>query len=274
MSWLCYRYDKGYIAYQHLNWSHPEVTKSVTKLIVFSAAINLILFRYIPVNYILLVAGVSLLLANAPFIKAASQTLPQAMKEEFSMRVKYIKDLIRRRNNSVKGEVLLLTVYENQRWWFGVGYMPYLFDNERSAWSDESGVVQLPHKDLYDIDTLQDIHKDVMLDHADSGSDKGIVKGDVWEWLDKEWVIDTHYDGSEGTVSSNSHSVVSHKHHVDSGWVYSDNKWSNASKKQHLIFGSYTRRRKWIRRMIKISSCANKTDSQYSHILSNGVKEE
>ena len=44
-----------------------------------------------------------------------------------------------------KGEDKIIKVFENQRWWAGLGWIPFLLKNERSAWSDETGTNSFSH---------------------------------------------------------------------------------------------------------------------------------
>lgn len=38
------------------------------------------------------------------------------------------------------GSPISMTTYENQRWWFGLGWVPNLLSSERPLWSDEAGL--------------------------------------------------------------------------------------------------------------------------------------
>ncbi|KAJ1497143.1 hypothetical protein HMI54_013875, partial [Coelomomyces lativittatus] len=37
--------------------------------------------------------------------------------------------------------------FENQRWWFGLGFQPLLLSDERPNWSNLDGTVSLPSKE-------------------------------------------------------------------------------------------------------------------------------
>ncbi len=108
------------------------------------------------------------------------------------------------------------------RWWAGAGWVPALLVGERKAWTDESGSISLPPKDLYQLPAVEDFED---LDHGDGSTPHG-----YFEWVDPNWKLD--YDWTA----------------VDpEGWEYYNNQWTNARPSR--IMGSFTRRRKWVRNM-------------------------
>ncbi|KAI8991738.1 hypothetical protein BDF20DRAFT_846156 [Mycotypha africana] len=50
-------------------------------------------------------------------------------------------------NNSIQRRPMEVSLYENQRWWAGVGYTSQLLRLERSAWSNITGTEPLPTKE-------------------------------------------------------------------------------------------------------------------------------
>lgn len=44
-----------------------------------------------------------------------------------------------------------VVVFENQRWWAGLGWINHLLRSERSAWSDEHGTIAYPKKEEYNL---------------------------------------------------------------------------------------------------------------------------
>ncbi|KAJ2883833.1 Peroxisome size and maintenance regulator [Coemansia asiatica] len=104
-----------------------------------------------------------------------------------------------------------VSVFENQRWWLGFGWIPRLGGSERAKWSDESGRRSFA--------SLSDFMPDDGYVWADDAGG--------WE-IDRVWALPVHTD--------------------DEGWVYTDNFWKRPSSTASTV-SSYTRRRKWVRRM-------------------------
>ncbi|KAJ2081621.1 hypothetical protein H4R24_002198 [Coemansia sp. RSA 988] len=106
-------------------------------------------------------------------------------------------------------------VFENQRWWLAFGWIPRLGSNERAKWSDESG-------------------------RRSFGSMKDFMPEDGFEWSDEdsEWEIDRHW--------------ALPVHTDEDGWIYTDNFWRHPAPTPSAV-SSYTRRRRWIRRVRPIS---------------------
>ncbi|KAJ1950206.1 hypothetical protein FBU59_000790 [Linderina macrospora] len=105
----------------------------------------------------------------------------------------------------------LASVFENQRWWFGFGWIPRLGSNERARWSDESGKVRLT--------SVSDFMPDQGYEWADGA--------EGWE-VDARWALPVVAD--------------------DDGWIYTDNFWKRPAGSSSKV-QSYTRRRRWVRRM-------------------------
>ena len=71
----------------------------------------------------------------------------------------------------------------------GVGWIPHLLRSERKAWTDETGDIQRPDKDTYDLPSHD------------------------WEWLEDSWTLDKKwYKGVD-----------------DDAWVYTDHNWEQAA---------------------------------------------
>ncbi|ORX69198.1 Pex24p-domain-containing protein [Linderina pennispora] len=105
----------------------------------------------------------------------------------------------------------LASVFENQRWWMGFGWIPRLGSNERAKWSDESGKKRLT--------SLSAFLPDPGYEWA--SGEKG------WE-IDMGWALPVKTD--------------------EEGWVYTDNFWKRPSASSSKV-QSYTRRRRWVRPM-------------------------
>ncbi|KAJ1807416.1 hypothetical protein LPJ77_003024 [Coemansia sp. RSA 2523] len=105
----------------------------------------------------------------------------------------------------------MVSVFENQRWWLGFGWIPRLGSNERAKWSDEQG------KRRYA--SIRDFMPEDGYEWADEGSG--------WE-VDRRWALPVCTD--------------------EDGWVYSDNFWRRPASAPSAM-SSYTRRRRWMRRV-------------------------
>ncbi|KAJ1965070.1 hypothetical protein GGI12_001021 [Dipsacomyces acuminosporus] len=102
-----------------------------------------------------------------------------------------------------------VSVFENQRWWIGFGWIPRLGSNERAKWSDESGRQRFA--------SVNDFMPAEGYEWAD--------EGEGWE-IDRRWALPVSTDKD--------------------GWVYSDNFWRRPASSASAV-SSYTRRRKWVR---------------------------
>ncbi|KAJ2749710.1 hypothetical protein GGI19_005516, partial [Coemansia pectinata] len=104
-----------------------------------------------------------------------------------------------------------VSVYENQRWWLGFGWIPRLGSNERAKWSDLAGKVRY-------------------------ASINDFIPEDGFEWVDESggweverlWALPVHTD--------------------EDGWVYTDNFWKHPAAAASAV-SSYTRRRRWVRKV-------------------------
>ncbi|KAJ2701774.1 Peroxisome size and maintenance regulator [Coemansia sp. IMI 203386] len=119
-----------------------------------------------------------------------------------------------------------VSVFENQRWWLGFGWIPRLGGSERAKWSDESG--RRSYASLSDF-----MPEDGYAWADDAGG---------WE-IDRVWALPVGTD--------------------DDGWVYTDNFWKRPSSTASTV-SSYTRRRKWVRRMRPLASRVELTRSAAS----------
>lgn len=106
----------------------------------------------------------------------------------------------------------VVSVFENQRWWLGFGWIPRLGTNERAKWSDESGQTRY-------------------------ASVKDFMPEEGYEWADEDngWEVDRFW-------------ALPVVHTDDDGWVYTDNFWRRPASTSSAL-GSYTRRRKWVRKV-------------------------
>ncbi|KAJ2491879.1 hypothetical protein IWW37_001957 [Coemansia sp. RSA 2050] len=104
-----------------------------------------------------------------------------------------------------------VSVYENQRWWLGFGWIPRLGSNERAKWSDLSGKARYA--------STSDFMPEDGFEWADESTG--------WE-VERLWALPVHTD--------------------EDGWVYTDNFWKHPAAAASAV-SSYTRRRRWIRKV-------------------------
>ncbi|OAD08382.1 hypothetical protein MUCCIDRAFT_105347 [Mucor lusitanicus CBS 277.49] len=109
---------------------------------------------------------------------------------------------------------LLFEIYQNQRYWFGLGWTESLLQSEREPWTDNQ-LKPIISKDEYKLpketrSTLQDL---------DTHVKRTIIKS--WVWTDRDWWIDMTGE-LEDKVDRD-------------GWQYGDNGWLHLMKKQLII---------------------------------------
>ncbi|KAJ2451216.1 hypothetical protein EV183_003758 [Coemansia sp. RSA 2336] len=104
-----------------------------------------------------------------------------------------------------------VSVFENQRWWLGFGWIPRLGSRERAKWSDESGKRRFA--------SIKDFMPEEGYEWADNGGG--------WE-IDCHWALPVRPD--------------------EDGWIYTDNFWRRPAAAPQAM-SSYTRRRRWVRKV-------------------------
>ncbi|KAJ3090599.1 peroxisome- protein [Quaeritorhiza haematococci] len=152
-----------------LDWSDEEETVRILKLVVISMFGVIFLVRLVPVNYIMLVVGVAAFLQNTALFRAASTTLPPVLMKNLQENIDTIRDAIAAASRGQSGSTVTVSLFENQRWWAGLGWVPHLLRSERGPWSDESGQIARAPKDLYEL----------------PGAD--------WEWINPDWELNTKW---------------------------------------------------------------------------------
>ncbi|KAJ3179481.1 peroxisome- protein [Gaertneriomyces sp. JEL0708] len=191
MGMFCDLHDDIKKSAKSLDWSDEELTLWVLKMAVASMAGVLFVVKVVPLNYIMLVAGVSVLLHNTALFRAASTTLPPVLIKKLQNQVDNIREAIREARRKGDGSVVVVSLFENQRWWAGLGWIPHLLRSERGPWSDETGQIVRPPKEMYAL--------------PDDG---------VWEWVDEEWRLDV------GWAEVDEH-----------GWRYTDHVWQAGKRR-------------------------------------------
>ncbi|KAJ2457469.1 hypothetical protein GGF42_002653, partial [Coemansia sp. RSA 2424] len=187
-----------------VDWSRPAETQRIL-LTCILAQMGLILILYwVPWYLLFLFAGNVGLLAMSPYIRAFAKVYGvEFMLYSQERAVLHTSTLMRRPHT--------VSVFENQRWWLGFGWIPRLGSNERSKWSDQTGKVRYA--------SLNDFMPEDGFEWVDEGGG--------WE-VDRIWALPVHTD--------------------EDGWVYTDNFWKHPAAAASAV-SSYTRRRRWVRKV-------------------------
>ncbi|KAJ2829791.1 Peroxisome size and maintenance regulator [Coemansia erecta] len=125
----------------------------------------------------------------------------------------------------------MVSVFENQRWWLGFGWIPRLGSNERAKWSDETGKRRFA--------SICDFMPGDGYEWADTDNNSIVKGGGGWE-IDRHWALPAHCTDEDG-------------------WLYTDNFWRRPVAAPSAM-SSYTRRRRWIRR-VRPASTTNRIRS-------------
>ncbi|KAI8895180.1 integral peroxisomal membrane peroxin-domain-containing protein [Globomyces pollinis-pini] len=222
MSKVSDAYDAGYNLYRMIDWSNPEQTKDVLMAVIASMFGTLLVLHFIPINIIALFGGVGIFLANTAIVKAATITLTPHLVKKLQRRVEHVKTLIKEAQEKGQEPIIDVVLFENQRWWAGVGWVPALLSSERSSWTDETGTIKLSNKEDYEIPTAETLGELV----PNSAHHKGVIS-----WIDNEWEVDVEWTGTD-----------------EDGWEYTNQIWQQPRSSRTM--GSFTRRRKWVRHLI------------------------
>jgi hypothetical protein len=112
-------YDAGYNLYRMIDWSDPQTTQDILIKTVISMFGTLAIVSIVPINYIALVGGVGIFIANTAIFKAASLTLTPVLVKKLSRKVEDAKRIIQEARSKGTDCIIEMSVYENQRWWAG-----------------------------------------------------------------------------------------------------------------------------------------------------------
>ncbi|KAJ1906441.1 hypothetical protein IWQ60_012085 [Tieghemiomyces parasiticus] len=118
--------------------------------------------------------------------------------------------------------LLKIVVFENQRWWAGLGWVPNLFSGERPLWSDAQGKIRASPK-----------------------GEMAPPHGYVWDPTSR-WVLATNWSTPDVPVKD------------PEGWIYTDNHWKHPKSAGGLM--TFTRRRKWVRYAVATNSARDLVD--------------
>ncbi|KAJ3156326.1 hypothetical protein HDU89_004108 [Geranomyces variabilis] len=192
MGMFCEAYEDVKKNSKALDWSNEEETIHILKIAVGSMFGVIFVVRMIPFNYLMLLGGVAMFLQNTALFRAASTTLPPVLMKKLQTQVDNIRDAIRDARKAGDGSTVTVTLFENQRWWAGLGWIPHLLRSERGPWSDETGQISRAPKEVYELP-------------QDCGE---------WTWCEDDWRLDVGWSDVD-----------------EQGWQYTDHVWSNAKTK-------------------------------------------
>ncbi|KAI8646398.1 integral peroxisomal membrane peroxin-domain-containing protein [Parasitella parasitica] len=217
----------------YVDWSSEVETMRLFQGTMVSLGALAVAIWFIPLNVIFLVGGTSLFLLNTRFAKfVLKEMLPQVAEigqSQMNSAVQWYTQVEKRLDD--QANIQELSLYENQRWWSGSGFIPHMLPHERGLWSDMSGSIELAPKEE-------------------------LPAPEGYHWVEDNWSLDKSGPwidemlGLEVMVSPE-----------NGGWVYTDNNWENPRNGSNVINNqqpttatdtvhdkSVTRRRRWIRK--------------------------
>ncbi|KAI7863461.1 Peroxin/Dysferlin domain-containing protein [Spinellus fusiger] len=123
-------------------------------------------------------------------------------------------------NGPAKSEMIFqFEVYENQRWWLGMGWTTNMMSSERTAWTDNQ-LMAIMSKEKFDLP-----------ESTEAKHSQGAITKQ-WTWVDSDWWVD---------MTGELYSKVD-----KNGWSYGNNAWQQWSGSAGI--NTYTRCRRWCRR--------------------------
>ncbi|ORY07830.1 Pex24p-domain-containing protein [Basidiobolus meristosporus CBS 931.73] len=191
MGMYCEAYDSVVSFYQQINWSDEKETSYILRLTFASTVITLILLYLFPWNYLILAAGLLAFLANSSLFRAIVTIITPMVLTRFHTTFALASKVLKYGRFDPGEDILDVVLFENQRWWAGLGWVTNMLSSERTSWSDETGEVPMEPKETFQLQ-----------------------RGQKWE--DAEWSIinDWRESGAD-----------------EEGWVYTDHYWKNPRAK-------------------------------------------
>ncbi|KAG0740521.1 hypothetical protein G6F58_002750 [Rhizopus delemar] len=127
----------------HLN--HISLDSFTYKILfVLSGCMSLILF-YTGKNVIVLMG--LLVLLNKTWVGSVVEAILIFVAELLQTCFDILQKLNYNTTTPEKKSMIEISVYENQRWWAGIGYTSQMLRSERTSWSNLTGSEPLPPKD-------------------------------------------------------------------------------------------------------------------------------
>ncbi|KAI9206137.1 integral peroxisomal membrane peroxin-domain-containing protein [Polychytrium aggregatum] len=215
---------------QKLDWSDEQQTQQILIYALASLPLNYVIYATVPLNVVVGVVATLALFYNTFLFQALVDTSMRIFTNQITPRVDdALRNVISMSGlkPSVDSKVYTISVFENQRWWLGLGWIPHLLESERAAWSDEAGIVRYAAKDSFSLPRENNVE---------------------WTWVEPTWTVSNSWAGHFGTDPE--------------GWQYTDNVWSNQSSTPSV--STFTRRRMWIRQMKATAPAAHDEHSSQS----------
>ncbi|KAI8971100.1 integral peroxisomal membrane peroxin-domain-containing protein [Pilobolus umbonatus] len=224
-------YDMSAASASRVDWSSEAETMHILQMVIIALFAQLILVWLIPLNIVFMILGICVFLTNTRFAKFVMKELVPLMAELKQTNMNPIAHWYTQAEKKLdeKESLRELSLYENQRWWPGSGFVPHMLPNERGLWSNSSGSSEYPTKEEFP---------------APEG----------YYWAEDNWRIDTTGPWIDDTLCIEM--IVQPE---TGGWVYTDNDWKQtdatpSGSKDVTENKRVTRRRRWIRKCERIAN--------------------
>ncbi|KAJ3030275.1 peroxisome- protein [Rhizophlyctis rosea] len=191
-----------------VTWNDRALTSKILKLTCASLVVTIITLKLADFRYIMLVLGSGLFLQNNALFGGLALSIISVVMDKVQGRGTVVAESVSAAGQQGRDGDGVCVVFENQRWWAGLGWIPHLLATERAAWTSEDPKVLCPPKDGFPVPA------------GASGP---------CAWLDDDWVLDREWTQQDGE-----------------GWVYTDYNWRHPRESGFPT--AFTRRRRWLRR--------------------------
>ncbi|KAJ3315737.1 hypothetical protein HDU76_002131 [Blyttiomyces sp. JEL0837] len=210
MGMYCDTYDNVSKLSTVLDWSDAKSTNTILRATLTAIPLAILAYLLVPAKTAFLILGLFFFLRHTVLWQLITSTIPRSVVLFFRRLLAALVKAIPLPDAMVdlgpklveleedlgkKSEIVIVEVYENQRWWAGPGWTSHMLQGERSAWSDETGMSLQPPR---------------------SDDDAPPLPG--WEWVAKSWTLDTEWSATD-----------------EKGWVYSDHNWQSPSPTAGLM---------------------------------------
>ncbi|KAG2211443.1 hypothetical protein INT45_006068, partial [Circinella minor] len=132
-----------------IDWSSEATTWFILQLVILSSLGLIIILSFVPLHLLALQGGISVFLSNTRFAKYCMREFSPYLMNYAKARLNVASQWYSEFEKQVDEQerVREVSLFENQRWWSESGFASQLLDNERNAWSDLSGSIQLTPKE-------------------------------------------------------------------------------------------------------------------------------
>ncbi|KAI9346390.1 Peroxin/Dysferlin domain-containing protein [Zopfochytrium polystomum] len=213
MGVYCDAYDQAVELAGILDWSDADRTQQILNVTLAAIPGALVAYYFVPLNWVALVAGLVLFLQGTSLWATVTVNVPKVLHAKFYAVAAALVGMLPlpdtmgaaaaglpqggggeskaakrtgEKSNS-RAELAVAEIFENQRWWAGIGWANYLLSGERQGWSDAAGnTVPGPL----------------------AGKEPPSVDG--WEWDADAWTLDHSWTATDAN-----------------GWVYTDHYWED-----------------------------------------------